>query len=287
MSRIDIINARIASAQAKVVTLQELCGLDAQALAAAKIDIVCMSFSCDISGSAAVLVVPVAGRGVFTRAEEIVLNGITGHPGPAPNERLGVVDTMLFADERRSDSEDDGYDGAALFQDLLHGNAVEVECISVEKSVHHRTFTLKEAEFARFYVYNAPLPRGAGELEAVREMLVPGTRIALDGSQGIVVGTGTRNRPGALSLSLTADMHDMDPALFAAANGRPQHVVAMALAPRNDFALAQLADWARAQGDSLFTGGAAGAAALHLKTSIEAGRFELAETGANALHAEI
>lgn len=243
-----------------------------------QVDAVALAFTADISGSAAVLVVPVAGRGVFTRAEEIVLNGVHGHAGPAPNERLGVVDTMLFADERRS--EEDDYDGAALFLDLLHGKPVDVECHSVEKTMHRNTFTLNQAEFARFYVYNAPLPPGAGEVQAVREMIVPGTRLALNGSQGIVVGTGTRSRPGSPTLSVTADMHDMDSDLFTAASGRPQHVVALALAPRNNGSLMELARWALAHRHVSLTSDVALAGARQLKGMIEDARFEFAETGA-------
>lgn len=278
MSRIDRINARIAARKAVVLTLQDLCDQARAGRPLQEVDLVSMAFTADISGSAVVLVVPVAGRGVFTRAEEMFLNGVRGHAGPAPNERLGVVDTMLFADEKRPD--DEGYDGAALFLDLLAGKSIEVECHSVEHTLHHNVFTLPQAEFARFYVYNAPLPPGAEDLEAVREMLIPGTRLALNGSQGIVVGTGTRSRPGAMTISVTADMHDMQAELFTDSSGRPRHTVAIAMAPSNAKALAQLVEWALSRQHDSFANAVAQAGARQLKQLIEEGSFELAETGA-------
>ena len=79
------------------------------------VDIVTMGLEGSISGSAMMLLVPVAERGAFTRAEKIWLNGIRGYPGPAPNERLGVVDSLVFSDQKLDNRSED-YSGAALFK---------------------------------------------------------------------------------------------------------------------------------------------------------------------------
>lgn len=279
MSSASTINQRIAAGTARVLTLEELCEHARSATLPNELDLVALAFPAAISGSAAMLVVPIAGRGVFTRAERVFINRIPGHPGPAPNERLGVVDALIFADERSLDV-GSRYDGASLFLDLLQGRLVEAECHSVEGTSHHNAFDLKAVEFARFYIYNAALPAGAATLKGLRNALIPGTRIVLNGSQGIVVGPGTRDRRDTMTLSITADMHEMDASLMAQDGGRPRHVVACALAARDGVAIAELVEWAGSSArESLFCP-AASSAASGLQRLIREGRFALSETGA-------
>jgi uncharacterized protein (DUF39 family) len=278
MSTASEINERIVAGTAVVLTLTQLCERAQSGAAAGNADLVAFACPAGISGSAAMLCVPVAGRGVFTRAEEIFINGLRSHPGPAPNERLGVVDAMIFADEQSSNS-DARYDGASLFLDLLRGKSVQVECHSVEGTTHHNSFDLKAVEFARFYVYNASLPPGAQKLKVLREMLVSGTRIVLNGSQGIIVGPGTRNRPDSMALSITADMYDMDADLMSSGDERPRQVVAFALPVRDAATVDELVQWANsAAAESLFCAPALKAATA-LQQLIQKGEFLLAETG--------
>lgn len=270
------VNRRIADGTATVVTLEELCR-SAQDVAGS-VDLVTLAFPTSISGSAAMLVVPVAGRGVFTRAEEIFVNRVRGHPGPAPNERLGVVDTLIFADEPESGS-DTGYDGSTLFLDLIGGKRIEVECHSVEETVHRNEFDLAGLEFARFYVYNARLPEGADTLAILGRSLVPGARIALNGTQGIVVGSGTRDRPGAMCLALAADIHGMDATLMENPGGRPRHMVACALPVGEASDLGPLVEWGRSSAAEPLHGAPASKAAAQLKQMIRQNRFHVSETG--------
>lgn len=279
MSTASRINERIAARTAVVLTLEQVRELARAGGLPGDVDLVTLAFPAAISGSAAMFVFPIAGRGVFTRAAQISVNRIPGHPGPAPNERLGVVDTLIFADEHSLEA-GSRYDGASLFLDLLQGRKVEAECHSVEGSMHHNSFDLKAVEFARFYVYNASLPAGAARIQGLREALVAGTRILLNGSQGIVVGTGTRDRPDAIALSVTADMHEMDAALMASEGGRPRHVVACALPARNAAFLAALVEWANSPARESLLCPAASSAASGLRRMIEEGSFQLSETGA-------
>lgn len=277
MNSASEINARIVEGKAATATLEQLCQHAEHGVLPGGVDLVVLAFPTTVSGSAAMLCVPVAGRGVFTRAEEIFINRLRGHPGPAPNERLGVVDTLVFADERSADAAA-AYDGAALFLDLIRGRPVEVECHSVEGTTHRNTFELKEVKFARFYVYNASLPAGAGKLALLRQALVPGARVVLNGSQGIVVGPGTRDRPEAMALSITADMDEMDPDLMSCGSARPRHVVACALPVGDAASVAALVAWARSAGDSLLCASAS-KAATGLQQLIRRGEFLLSETG--------
>lgn len=272
------INARIADASVAVFTLEQLCHAVRSGSLRSRVDLVTVAFTAGISGSAAMLVVPVAGRGVFTRAEEIFVNDLRGYPGPAPNERLGVVDTMIFADER-STAADVDYDGASLFLDLLRGERVEVDCHSVEGTRHASSFVLPEAEFARFYVYDASLPVGAAKLGVLRGALVPGARIALNGAEGIVVGPGTRDRPDHMTLSITADMYEMDARLMSVQGARPQHVLAFAVPGHDRKSIDELVEWAASPAGELLLSPPALSAAETLRESIQQGHFQLSETG--------
>ncbi len=276
MSNFARINALISSGTVEALTLEQVCARARGGLRSG-VDLLTLAFPVPISGSAAVFVFPIAGRGVFTRAEHICINGIPGHPGPAPNERLGVVDTLIFADERRPG--DGSYDGASLFLELLQGGVVQAVCHSVEGTIHRNAFALKAVEFARFYVYNASLPAGAANIGYLREALVPGARILLNGSQGIVVGPGTRDRPDAMALSIAADMQDMDANLMSSEGARPRHLVACALPLCDAGTIAQLVEWAEsAAGEALFCP-AALRAASGLQQLIQKRLFQLSETG--------
>ena len=153
---ISHINNKIKNGKATVLTDQELLKevREGRSPKLPDIDIVTTSCQFPSSGMAAMLCVPVTGRGVFTRAQKIWLNGILGFPGPAPNERLGVVDTLIFADQPAGDPQAD-YNGAQLLLDIIDRKKIRVECISVEGGTYENSFTLDQVEFARMYVYNS------------------------------------------------------------------------------------------------------------------------------------
>lgn len=205
------ISEKTASVRTEVELWEELrAGADPETL---DVDVVVVSFSAPISGSAAMMLVPVAGRGVFTRARKIWLNGVEGHPGPAPNERLGVVDTQILADAGGAGNGEGVPPGARLMMDLLEGREIRVQCLSEEGGTYYSSFKMGDIEFARMITYNTPLPasrvnEGSNEhLETIRI----GSKVLLNRATGIVLGCGTRGLEGFDSLSVSADMFDMDP----------------------------------------------------------------------------
>ncbi len=272
------INERIRAGEAIVRTLEQLCREKPEAVPHPHV--VALAFTTNIARTAVMLCVPVTGRGVFTRAAEITLNGVPGHPGPAPNERLGVVDALVFAQERVP-SERSSYDGAALFLDLLRGNTVEVQCRSVEGTMHRNKIDLASLDFARLYVYNAAIPFGKPFPSGLSDALDAGTQVELNGSRGIVVGPGTRHRSTAPALSLAADLHDMDPELMSGSRGdRPLHTIALALAVHDVALLADLVAWAESDAHGALLCPSARDAAARLQAAIQRGSFLLTETGA-------
>ena len=232
------INARIMAGEATVLTAAEL-GRET----ADHADVVTIAFQAPLSGSSAMLVVPVAGRGVFTRAAKIWLNGIQGFPGPAPNERLGLVDTLVFADH--ASRADPAYAGSRLLADIMERKDIAVECISVEGDRYESVFTIDQVQFARMYVYNAFLPDS--ESSAPFRTIRAGSRVLLNGAQGTVIGCGTRSTEERQSISLTAEMFDMDPVRLTGDDGGLSNSVGMAIPVLDDTIRAGLMAWSREQ----------------------------------------
>jgi uncharacterized protein (DUF39 family) len=213
------INSKILSGEAIVYTEAEILGFlkEGPGPESLDMDVVTIAFTSSISGSADMILVPVSGRGVFTRAKSIRLNGVPAYPGPAPNERLGVVDTQVFADQTLEDGSGQCYAGAKLLTEILQNREIQVECLSSEGDIYHSKFKKEQLGFARMVTYNTfiPLsrinPSAGPQSNAHLDTLRVGSKILLNRAPGIVIGCGTRSFTGQLSLSLSADIFEMDP----------------------------------------------------------------------------
>lgn len=242
------INARLRAGEAVVMTAQEFKdGIrSGRRWAVEGVDVVTTASMGVMSGTAAAFCLPVAGRGEFQKAKLLWLNGIPAFPGPAPNERLGVVDCVVYG---TAHSEyDPAYGGGHLFRDLVERKPILVDLVTDDGRGLHRTLTLDEFEFARIYSFRnsfknyvafanlkgkaefvptifsfRPLEAGSGvtvsgcgELSPVQNdpelrVIQVGTKILVNGAPGIVIGRGTRSSPQKPNLSLAADMFGMDP----------------------------------------------------------------------------
>ena len=290
---IERINQKIAAGQAKVFTASELLenarrGLP---LCAADLDVVTLSFSSGLAGCAVMLLVPVAGRGVFTRARRIWLNGVEGFPGPAPNERLGLVDTLIFSEQASRDGTV-VYHGADLILDLLGGSRIEVECITEEGYFFTNSFRLAELQFARMYTYNSRIPTMAVDHPAQDdaahtpwEVLRAGDKVLLNQAEGIIIGAGTRSGPKTLSLSLAADLFAMDVKLLRppskGGDGLGHNTIAMPIPVFNDQTLEAITRYVLGQAGQdpqLQPGDRESALDEFLKQEILARRFQLADS---------
>src|SRR5665811_274906 len=106
MKTIEEINEKIARKEAIILTAAELKSMvrDGQKVTVDDVDVVTTGTFGVMSGTMAVMMVPVAGKCSFERADAIWLNGVPAQPGPCPNERLGVVDLVIngtsHADDR-------------------------------------------------------------------------------------------------------------------------------------------------------------------------------------------
>jgi len=200
------------------------------------------------SGTAGVLAVPVAEKGAFRRAQKIWLNGVPGFPSN-PEERSGIVDTLIYGTEESVDYPG-GYGGGHLLRDIVERKEIQVECLTDAGKILTTSFTLDQLQFARYYSqrncfqnYYAfgnfknlksyrenpisitvcrPYPpdgfshSGVGELNPLENdpwgrVFRMGMRIMVAKAPGIIIGPGTRSTPKMRCLSTAADLFQMDP----------------------------------------------------------------------------
>lgn len=209
------------------------------------VDVVTCGTSGVMSGTTALLHIPVSEPGAFNKAKEVYINGILAYPGPCPNELLGTVDVFLYGTNHSNTIED--YGGGFLIKDLLNKKEVEVKVIDIEGNEFTNTVTLDDMQTTRmigtrmaFKNYNSftnPQPKaiksifnaspmegpynsysfsGCGELNPLendpqQDVIRPGTKILLNGAQGVIIDNGTRSTDEKPNLLLTADIKDMNP----------------------------------------------------------------------------
>ncbi|MEA3282568.1 MAG: methanogenesis marker 16 metalloprotein [Euryarchaeota archaeon] len=125
MKTIAEINQKIKDGDVAVLTAKELCDAvrSGKSISVEDVDVVTTATRGIMSGTLAILAFPVADPGVFSRAEQVFLNGVPANAGPCPNEHLGIVDLVVHGTAKR----DARYGGGHLFHDLISGAEIEVE----------------------------------------------------------------------------------------------------------------------------------------------------------------
>ena len=244
MKTIEEINEKIAREEAIILTAAELKSMvhDSQKITANDVDVVTTGTFGVMSGTMAVMMVPVAEKGSFEKADTIWLNGVPAQPGPCPNERLGVVDLVVNGTSHA----DDRYGGGHLFRDLVKGKEIDV-FVEAHGRTYENRVTLDEIDFARiittrlaFKNYHALINptattistifsvtgltgpftetsvSGCGEINPLQNdpshrIIGIGTRVLLNGAPGYIMGKGTRSSPDKPNVSAFADMKGMDP----------------------------------------------------------------------------
>lgn len=245
MTRLQEIRERIRNKSAVVVTASEFKKLISESgpdKIIKEVDVVTCGTCGVMSGTYAVLSVPVASPGSFLRADTVTLNGVPAIPGPCPNERLGLVDLIVYGTAHASSS----YGGGHLFSDIIANHAIHVDVTAGGKDFqadvnghdlpHARLFTTRSA----FKNYNAIINRsdkpektifstlplagksreatvsGCGEINPIENdptlrFLNPGTQILVNGGAGFVIGQGTRTSGARPNIAVHGEMASMDP----------------------------------------------------------------------------
>jgi L-aspartate semialdehyde sulfurtransferase len=244
---IEEINQKIKKGDATVFTAEEISTLvrEGNPPKADDVDIVTTGTCGIMSGTAAILHVPVAEPGAFKKAKKVLLNGIPGFPGPCPNEWLGSVDLIVYGTAHSI--YDAKYGGGFLFKDIVAGKDIEIEVESTYGEIikskinrddigtaqmigtrlafkNYNSFTNPEDEIVSsiFHAIDMEGPfkglsvSGCGHLnplqnDPVMKTICMGAKVLLNGSEGIVIGQGTRSSSEKPNLMITADMMEMDP----------------------------------------------------------------------------
>lgn len=244
------INQKLKNGEAVVMTAMEFKEevRNGRKFKVSDVDVVTTGTRAVMSGTSAMLVIPVADKGA-RRAEKIWLNGVPCFPNSVPGDDSGLVDTVIYGTQESRDYSG-RYGGGHVLRDLVEGKPVEVECLTSDRETLFSTITLDQLKFARIYSFRnsyqnymaftnvknhksyrenpksifacRPIPlfrgmamSGSGELNPVendqsRQVIRPGLNILVNGAPGVIIGYGTRAVPEMRCLSLAADMHQMD-----------------------------------------------------------------------------
>ncbi len=241
------INAKLAAGEAVVMTAMELKARvrAGEKLTPAEVDVVTTATRAVMSGTAAMLSLPVGEEG--TLPESIVLNGV---PCLARFRTRGGFTPVLLNGTQESLDNHGRYGGGHVLRELVERGTVEVEW-RIGGRGGRAGVTLEEMPFARLYtarngyqnymgftnVKNAaayrdhptsifacrPIPplaglavSGSGEMNPAendhsRLVIRPGIRVLVNGAVGMVAGYGTRASAEQVCLATVADMKGMDP----------------------------------------------------------------------------
>jgi len=241
------INQKIKKGEATVLTAEEVSNLvrEGNEPKVEDVDVVTTGTCGIMSGTAAIFHIKVGEPGSFKKASKILLNGVPAFPGPCPNEWLGSVDMIVYGTAHSI--YDENYGGGFLFKDIVCGKDIEVKVESIHGEKIKTTVNLEDISTAKmigtrlafknytaflnpsnepiasiFHAINMEGPfkglsfSGCGELNPLQndphmKNIKTGTKVLLCGSEGLVIGQGTRSSPEKPNLMISADMQDMDP----------------------------------------------------------------------------
>jgi len=264
---LEEICSKINRKEAVVMTAHEICQLvrEGRDIKLEDVDVVTTATRAIMSGTYAVMSFPIEAPRQFTRAKKVFLNGVPAFTGPCPNERLGILDLMVFGTSHSGLRPD--YGAGHLFRDMVQQKEIEVSVITDENDTFTSGITLDDMPFARlfgtrhcFKNYSAfvncsskavhtifhvmgfspelsgATVSGCGEINPVKndpllETIGIGTRFLMNGSEGFVTGSGTRSSAAKPNLTGFADMHGMDPQLMGGfiTSAGPECIVSWAI----------------------------------------------------------
>ncbi|MBD3229169.1 MAG: methanogenesis marker 16 metalloprotein [Candidatus Lokiarchaeota archaeon] len=244
------INEKIEDGNAVVMTADELCDIvrnyGEDEVKVEDVDVVTAATRGLMSGTFNIFSINVEERNVFRKAKKISLNGIPGYAGPCPNERLGLVECIVYG-TGVSEEKPNEYGGGHLFRDILEGKAIDCFIKTIEEKEIRKEITKDDIEFAKlvatrnsfknymaftnkrndsvktiFHVkdFEGPLKEitvsGCGEINPLEKdptfsAIGIGTKILINGAVGYVMGTGTRSYKARPNLSVFGKFLEMDP----------------------------------------------------------------------------
>jgi putative methanogenesis marker 16 metalloprotein len=242
---IEEINSKITAGEVTVCTAFEFCNMVRAHDDIKEVDVVTSGTKGIMSGTYATLSFQATAPNVFETAQKAWLNDVPAFVGPCPNERLGLLDLIVYGTAvSRSDTK---YGGGHLFRDIVKGSDIDFEVLTTMGLLIKGQTNLQAMQFARlsatrnvFKNYNAfvnpndsciksifsvtcldgPYKEasfcGCGELNPLEkdpqlETIGVGTKALFNGAVGFVTGTGTRSSAQKPNLSGYAPLDGMNP----------------------------------------------------------------------------
>jgi len=240
------INEKIAKGEANVFTAQELKELirEDNTPNFEEVDVVTCGTCGIMSGTAAIFHLDVFEPGLFKKAKNVYLNGVPGFPGPCPNEWLSSVDTIVYGTSHSV--KDHSYGGGFLFKDIVDGKDIDIEVESTDGEHYSSSITIENIPTAQMigtrmafknytsFVNPSKTPvssifnaidmegnfksfsfSGCGEINPLQNdpnqnTVILGSKVLLNGSNGVILGNGTRSSDIKPNFMLAADMHEME-----------------------------------------------------------------------------
>lgn len=247
---VEEINYKISNGEANIFTAQDLKELvrNGEVPDFEDVDVVTCGTCGIMSGTAAIFHLDIFEPGIFKKAKNIYLNGVQGFSGPCPNEWLGSIDTIVYGTTHSRDNSE--YGGGFLFKDLLEGKEIDIDLESIDGKKFSSSITIEDIPRAEIIgtrmafknytafinpsndsvssIFNAiPMEgnfksfsfSGCGDINPIQndpnmDIIKKGTKVLLNGSEGIVLGNGTRSNDNKPNMMLSADMHQMDSEYF-------------------------------------------------------------------------
>jgi putative methanogenesis marker 16 metalloprotein len=245
LRRIEEINAKIIAGEVTVCTADEFGSMIRAHEDVNEVDVVTCGTKGIMSGTYATISFRATAPNAFETAQKAWLNDVPAFVGPCPNERLGLLDLIIYGTAvSKSDTK---YGGGHLFRDIVKGNDIDFEVLTTMGQLIKGRINLQDMQFARlsatrnvFKNYNAfvnpnnsciksifsvtclegPYKEasfcGCGELNPLEkdpqlETIGVGTKALFNGAVGFVTGTGTRSSAQKPNLSGYAPLKGMNP----------------------------------------------------------------------------
>lgn len=237
------INEKIQKGEAVVYTAEELKKIirEGEKVTPDTVDAVTAGTCGIMSGTGAILTVPVADKGVFKKADSLWINDVPTSPGPCPNESLGIVDVILYGTSYANSE----YGGGHVLRDLVEGKEMEVR-VEANGNIYENTVVLDDCPYSKLFTtrgafknyvsflnreegsfetifsvtglkgpYKEISVSGCGEINPIEndpllESIGVGSHILVNGGDGYVVSQGTRSTEAKPNLSVFADLKGMD-----------------------------------------------------------------------------
>ncbi|MDO5851806.1 MAG: methanogenesis marker 16 metalloprotein [Methanobacteriaceae archaeon] len=246
MKTIHDIEEKIENKTANILTAQELKEQfrNNNEITVEDVDIVTTGTCGVMSGTTAILHLPVDKPGSFQKAKKVYLNGIESYPGPCPNEYLGSVDLIVYGTNHSQTIPD--YGGGFLFKDLIDNKKIDVTVIDINDNKIKTSISLDEIPFAKLMgtrmafknytaftnptaetvksIFNAkPMNgeyselsfSGCGDINPLQNdpemnIITENTKALLNGASATVISTGTRSTSQKPNLMIIGDMKNMN-----------------------------------------------------------------------------